>query len=84
MASLSQVGRLLDLPLEVEAVVEGRALRVSELLELPVGSLVVSGRRRECRRVGGPHLSGLRRTGPRQRTSCGRMVNFKGKELTWK
>jgi len=34
----------MDLPLEVEAVVEGRALRVSELLELTVGSLVVSGR----------------------------------------
>ena len=44
MAKLSQVGHLLDIPLEVEAVVEGRALRVSEVLELAVGSLVVSGR----------------------------------------
>jgi flagellar motor switch/type III secretory pathway protein FliN len=44
MAKLAQAGHLMDLPLEVEAVVEGRALRVSELLELTVGSLVVSGR----------------------------------------
>ena len=44
MANFSQVGHLLDIPLEVEAVVEGYALRVSELLELAVGSLVVSGR----------------------------------------
>jgi flagellar motor switch/type III secretory pathway protein FliN len=44
MANLAQVGHLLDIPLEVEAVVEGNALRVSELLELGVGSLVVSGR----------------------------------------
>lgn len=44
MPSLAQVGHLLDIPLEVEAVVEGNALRVSELLELGVGSLVVSGR----------------------------------------
>jgi flagellar motor switch/type III secretory pathway protein FliN len=44
MADLQQVAHLLDIPLEVEAVVEGRSLRVSELLELAVGSLVVSGR----------------------------------------
>jgi flagellar motor switch/type III secretory pathway protein FliN len=44
MANLAQVGRLLDIPLEVEAVVEGRTLRVSELLELAVGSLLVSSR----------------------------------------
>jgi len=44
MADLNKVGRLLDVPLELEAVVEGRALRVSELLELAVGSLVLSDR----------------------------------------
>lgn len=44
MANLAQVGHLLDVPLEVEAVVDGHALRVSELLELAVGSLVVTGR----------------------------------------
>jgi len=44
MADLQKVGRLLDIPLEVEAVVEAHALRVSALLELAVGSLVVSGR----------------------------------------
>jgi flagellar motor switch/type III secretory pathway protein FliN len=44
MADLQKVGHLLDIPLEVEAVVEGHALRVSALLELAVGSLVVSGR----------------------------------------
>ena len=44
MIALEKVGHLLDIPLEVEAVVEGRALRVGELLELAVGSLVVSGR----------------------------------------
>jgi flagellar motor switch/type III secretory pathway protein FliN len=44
MANLAQVKHLLDVPLEVEAVVGGYALRVSALLELAVGSLVVSGR----------------------------------------
>lgn len=44
MANLAQVGHLLDIPLELEAVVEGRALRVSELLELAVGSLVLTDR----------------------------------------
>jgi flagellar motor switch/type III secretory pathway protein FliN len=44
MADFQQVGHLLDIPLEVEAVVEGQAMRVSALLELAVGSLVVSGR----------------------------------------
>jgi flagellar motor switch/type III secretory pathway protein FliN len=44
MANLAQVGHLLDVPLEVEAVVDGRALRVSELLELAVGSLVIGSR----------------------------------------
>ena len=44
MADLAKVAHLLDIPLDVEAVVEGRTLRVSELLELTVGSLVVSGR----------------------------------------
>jgi flagellar motor switch/type III secretory pathway protein FliN len=44
MANLGQVGHLLDLPLAVEAVVDGHPLRVSELLELAVGSLVISGR----------------------------------------
>ena len=44
MADLDQVAHLLDVPLEVEAVVEGSPLRVSQLLELAVGSMVVSPR----------------------------------------
>ena len=44
MADFQQVRHLLDVPLEIEAVVEGHPLRVSSLLELAVGSLVVSGR----------------------------------------
>jgi len=44
MADLNKVGHLLDVPLDLEAVVEGRALRVSDLLELAVGSLVLSDR----------------------------------------
>ena len=35
MAKLAQIGHWLDIPLEVEAVVEGRGLRVSEQLTLP-------------------------------------------------
>jgi flagellar motor switch/type III secretory pathway protein FliN len=44
MADFDQVAHLLDIPLEVEAVVEGCTLRVSELLDLAAGSLVLSGR----------------------------------------
>jgi flagellar motor switch/type III secretory pathway protein FliN len=44
MADGEQVAHLLDIPLEVEAVVEGCNLSVSALLELKPGSLVVSGR----------------------------------------
>ena len=44
MADLAQAEHLLDIPLEMEAVVEGRTLRVGELLELTVGSLVISDR----------------------------------------
>ena len=44
MADLTQVEHLLDIPLEMEAVVLARALRVSELLELAVGSLVLTDR----------------------------------------
>ena len=44
MADLAQVEHLLDIPLQVEAVVQARALRVSEVLELAVGSLVLSDR----------------------------------------
>jgi len=81
MANLAQVGHLLDIPLEVEAVVEGNALRVSELLELAVGSLVVSGR------AAGESVDILAgRTplgaGELARTNghrVVRMVNFKGK-----
>ena len=44
MADLAKATHLLDIPLELEAVVDGRPLRVSELLELAVGSLVISSR----------------------------------------
>jgi len=44
MADSEQVAHLLDIPLEVEAVVEGYTLSVSTLMELTLGSLVVSGR----------------------------------------
>jgi flagellar motor switch protein FliN/FliY len=44
MANLTQAKHLLDIPLEVEAVVAGDVLRVSELLELGVGTLVLSNR----------------------------------------
>ena len=43
MADTARVTHLLDIPLEVEAVVDACPLRVGELLELSVGSLVVSG-----------------------------------------
>lgn len=81
MAKLAQVGHLLDIPLELEAVVDGLPLRVSELLELAVGSLVVSGRAAgenvDVRAGGAPLGSGelARANGHR----VVRMVNFKGK-----
>jgi hypothetical protein len=50
MAKLTQAGYLLDIPLAVKAVVEGSALRVSELLEL-AGELARANGRRVVRMV---------------------------------
>ncbi|MEI9971417.1 MAG: FliM/FliN family flagellar motor switch protein [Ignavibacteriota bacterium] len=81
MANLSQAGHLLDLPLEVEAVVEGRALRVSELLELAVGSLVVSGRAagETVDVLAGHTYLGSGELARANGHRVVRMVNFKGK-----
>ena len=81
MAKLAQVAHLLDIPLEVEAVVEGRALRVSELLELAVGSLVVSGRAagENVDVLAGHTLLGSGELARGNGHRVVRMVNFKGK-----
>ncbi len=81
MANLAQVAHLLDIPLEVEAVVEGRALRVSELLELTVGSLVVSGRAagENVDVLAGRTLLGSGELARGNGHRVVRMVNFKGK-----
>jgi flagellar motor switch/type III secretory pathway protein FliN len=42
VADLPEVAHLLDIPLEVEAVVDGPVLRVSELLSLSVGSVIAT------------------------------------------
>jgi flagellar motor switch/type III secretory pathway protein FliN len=42
VADLPEVAHLLDIPLEVEAVVDGPVLRVSDLLSLGVGSVVAT------------------------------------------
>jgi len=81
MANLAQVGHLLDIPLEVEAVVEGRALCVSELLELTVGSLVVSGRAagESVDILAGRTLLGSGELARANGHRVVRMVSFKGK-----
>ena len=81
MAKLAQVAHLLDIPLEVEAVVESRALRVSELLELTVGSLVVSGRAagENVDVMAGRTLLGSGELARGNGHRVVRMVNFKGK-----
>jgi flagellar motor switch/type III secretory pathway protein FliN len=40
MADFPEIARLLDLPLALEATLEGPALRVEELLQLEVGSVI--------------------------------------------
>lgn len=81
MAKLAQVGHLLDISLEVEAVVEGRALRVSELVELTVGSLVVTGRAagENVDVLAGGTLLGSGELARANGRRVVRMVNFKGK-----
>jgi flagellar motor switch/type III secretory pathway protein FliN len=81
MANLAQVRHLLDVPLEVEAVVEGCPLRVSELLDLAVGSLVVSGRAagESVDVVAGQTLFGSGELARANGRRVVRMVNFKGK-----
>jgi flagellar motor switch/type III secretory pathway protein FliN len=81
MANLARIGHLLDIPLEVEAVVEGRALRVSELLELAVGSLVVSGRAagESVDILAGRALLGSGELARANGHRVVRMVSFKGK-----
>lgn len=81
MADLGKVGRLLDIPLDVEAVVEGRTLRVGELLELAVGSLVVSGRPagESVDILVGRTLLGAGELARANGHRVVRMVNFKGK-----
>jgi flagellar motor switch/type III secretory pathway protein FliN len=81
MANLSQVKHLLDIPLEVEAVVASHPLRVSELLELAVGSLVVSGRAagESVDVMAGGTLLGFGELARANGHRVVRMVNFKGK-----
>jgi flagellar motor switch/type III secretory pathway protein FliN len=81
MADLAQARHLLDIPLEVEAVVEGRAMRVSDLLELAVGSLVLSDRAAgESVDVrAGRALLGAGELARANGHRVVRMVNFKGK-----
>jgi flagellar motor switch/type III secretory pathway protein FliN len=81
MADLAQVGHLLDIPLEVEAVVDGRPLRVSELLELAVGSLVVTERAagENVDVLAGRTLLGAGELARANGHRVVRMVNFKGK-----
>jgi len=81
MANLAKVGHLLDIPLEVEAVVEGRALRVNELLELAVGSLVVTDRAagENVDVLAGRTLLGSGELAKANGHRVVRMVNFKGK-----
>lgn len=81
MANLAQVGHLLDIPLEVEAVVEGRPLRVSELLELAVGSLVLSERAagESVDVLAGRTLLGSGELARANGHRVVRMVDFKGK-----
>jgi flagellar motor switch/type III secretory pathway protein FliN len=80
MANLAQVGHLLDIPLEVEAVVEGRPLRVSELLELAVGSLVLTTRAagESVDVLAGRTLLGSGELARANGHRVVRMVNFKG------
>jgi flagellar motor switch/type III secretory pathway protein FliN len=81
MADLAQVGHLLDIPLEVEAVVDGRPLRVSELLELAVGSLLVTERAagENVDVLAGRTLLGAGELARANGHRVVRMVNFKGK-----
>lgn len=81
MANGSQAGHLLDIPLEVEAVVEGRALRVSELLELSVGSLVMTARAagENVDVLAGGTLLGSGELARANGFRVVRMVDFKGK-----
>ena len=43
MGDLPDVAHFLDIPLEVEAVVDGPVMRVCELISLRVGSVVATG-----------------------------------------
>jgi len=81
MANLAQTVHLLDIPLEVEAVVEGHPLRVSELLELTAGSLVLSGRAagENVDILAGQNLLGSGELARANGHRVVRMVNFKGK-----
>ena len=81
MANLAQAGHLLDIPLQVEAVVEGRTLRVSELLELAVGSLVLTARAagENVDVLAGRTLLGSGELARANGHRVVRMVNFKGK-----
>lgn len=81
MADLRQAEHLLDITLEVEAVVEGRALRVSELLDLAVGSLVVTGRPagESVDILVGRSFLGAGELARANGHRVVRMVNFKGK-----
>lgn len=81
MADTARVTHLLDIPLEVEAVVEGRALRVNELLELAVGSLVVTDRAagENVDVLAGRTLLGSGELAKANGHRVVRMVNFKGK-----
>jgi len=51
MAKLAQAGQLADIPLAVEAVVEGRAPGASERLDLAAAELAGANRRRAVRMV---------------------------------
>ena len=51
MAKLAQVGQLADMPLAVEAVVEGRAPGASERLDPAAAELAGANRRRAVRMV---------------------------------
>jgi len=81
MANTTQAAHLLDIPLEVEAVVEGNPLRVSALLELTVGSLVLSGRAagENVDVLAGESLLGSGELARANGHRVVRMVNFKGK-----
>jgi flagellar motor switch/type III secretory pathway protein FliN len=81
MANLSQVKHLLDVPLEVEAVVASNTLRVSELLELGIGSLVVSSRAagESVDVLAGGTLLGSGELARHNGHRVVRMINFKGK-----